>query len=162
MNEWLQNLISGYYNYNKPDTSNGKPKAHYTDNIDKEDRIEQLKKWARGYNNYVPPKTFGGKRLPHYTDELPPDNTRKALFGYYNFTPPKNLLTGEVMPHYRRAILKDATQNLPENFLSPEQRMRYYLSQDLENLGKRVGPIEKGFGGLVGEKSLLSMIKNLF
>ena len=120
-----------------------------------------FKKLFSSYYNYTPPETFSGERKPHISDETPPDNTKKALFGYYNLVPPKNLLTGEVMPHYRRAILKDATQNLPEGFLSPEQRMRYYLSQDLENLGKRVGPIEKGFGGLTGEKSLLSMIKNL-
>ena len=155
MNEWLRNLISGYYNYNKPETFDGRPKPHYTDNIDK---VEQLKRAARGYNNYTPPETFSGERLPHYTDELPPDHQRKALFGYYNLTPPKNLLTGEVMPHYRRAILKDATQNLPENFLSPEQRMRYYLSQDLKNLGERVGPIEKGWK----QTSLLKMLKDIF
>ena len=55
MNEWLRNLISGYYNYNKPETFDGKPKPHYTDNIDK---VEQLKRAVRGYNNYTPPETL--------------------------------------------------------------------------------------------------------
>jgi len=118
MNDYLQRLMSGYYNFSKPESFNGVEKPHYTDNINK---VEQLKKMSKGY---------------------------------YNITPPENF-RGEIMPHHTRAILKDATQNLPENFLSPEQRMRYYLSQDLENLGKRVGPIEK-------QPTLLDLVRNLF
>ena len=112
---------------------------------------EYLQRLISGYYNITPPKTFNGKKLPHYRDELPLDN---KLSSYYNLTPPKNF-KGKVMPHHTRAILKDATQNLPENFLSPEQRMRYYLSQDLENLGRRVGPIEK-------QPTLLDLVRSLF
>tara|TARA_R100000995_G_C3476460_1_gene121246 strand:+ start:40 stop:486 length:447 start_codon:yes stop_codon:yes gene_type:complete len=148
MNDYLQRLMSGYYNFSKPESFNGVKKPHYTDNINK---VEQLKKMSKGYYNITPPKTFDGKRLPHYTNELTLDN---KFSSYYNLTPPKNF-RGEVMPHHTRAILKDATQNLPENFLSPEQRIRYYLSQDLENLGKRVGPVQK-------QPTLLDLVRNLF
>ena len=104
--------------------------------------IDWLKQSMSGYYNYTPPKTFFGEPKPHVTDEIPPDNWKKGLQGYYNLTPPRDL-RGNTMPHYRREILEDRTKNLPDNFLNPEQRMKYYLSQDLENVGKRVGEVTK-------------------
>ena len=135
MNEWLRNLISGYYNYNKPETFDGNPKPHYTDNIDK---VEQLKRAARGYNNYTPPKTFGGERLPHYTDNIDKaEQIKKAVSGYYNLTP-----SG---PHYLDK--KNPLDELPNNFLSPDQRIRYLMSQ---NLNQKRNP------------ALFDMLKSLF
>lgn len=102
---------------------------------------EFFKKLFGGYYNYTPPQTIFGEKKPHATDEVPPERLREAMQGYANTTPPPNNLKGNVTPHYSREILEDRTKNLPEGFLSPEQRTRYYLSQDLENLGKRVGKV---------------------
>lgn len=118
MNEYLQRLISGYYNFSKPKSFNGVEKPHYTDDINK---IEQLKRMSQGY---------------------------------YNLTPPVDY-KGNIMPHYKRSILEDRTINLPKNFLNAENRMRYYLSQDLENLGQRVGPLQK-------QPTLLDLVRSLF
>ena len=119
-----------------------------------------LKQLFGGYYNYTPPETFSGEKNPHATDGVPPERLRETMQGYGNITPPPNNLKGDVTPHYSREILEDRTKNLPEGFLSPEQRTRYYLSQDLENLGKRVGKVRnKGDERL---KTLLDMVNSNF
>ena len=124
--------------------------------------IQWLKKMLGGYNNYTPYETFSGKGKPHFTDEIPSDNWKKGLQGYSNATPPENL-SGDILPHQSREVLEDRTANFPvipqnvppspNNFLNSEQRMRYYLSQDLENIGKRVGEVKK--------PALLDLLKNI-
>ena len=119
--------------------------------------IQWLKQMLGGYYNYTPPETFSGEKKPHYTDEKREASKSEISQGYYNITPPKNF-KGEIIPHHSREILEDKTKNLPDGFLSPEQRTRYYLSQDLENIGKRVGKIRnKGDEKL---STLLDMINN--
>ena len=111
-----------------------------------------LRKLMQGYYNVTPPQTFDGRRMPSYRDSIPDNNTMKALQGYYNITPPRNI-QGEVMPHYSRAILKDRTRELPENFLTPEQKVRYFLSQNLSGLGQKLGKVEK-------KPTLLDLLRN--
>lgn len=121
-----------------------------------------LKKMLGGYYNYTPPETFSGEKKPHYTDEKREASKSEISQGYYNITPPKNL-RGDILPHHSREVLEDRTSNFPvipqnvppspNNFLNSEQRMRYYLSQDLENIGKRVGEVKK--------PALLDLLKNI-